>query len=297
MTRILRSAFVSVFAVGVAASLTGCKVDCSKENGATTCIGETTVQYISSTPVLQEAAWTAGQALRIGVTGGNVRTGQATTSITINPQGADSAAAGCKDASKVCVRFTAANNDTKENRDEATRQMKVVADGGNLVVSAANSGTEVIVKAEQSGKFNSALTALVDVWVPAAFDGDIVANSDSGGISVRGARKGASVKTGLGDIAFDLNGIAPNASSGSITTSNGDILFNVPRAANINVQGQVSGPGDTVRIDTVDGWKLVDSSTEQAATFCGNTACTGTNDGLWQLKATDLGSIQVSPKL
>lgn len=296
MTPILRSAFVSVFAVGVAASLTGCKVDCDKENGTTTCIGQSTVQYISSTPVLQEAAWAAGQTLRIGVTGGNIRTGQATTSITINPQGADSAAAGCKDASKICVRFTAANNDTKENRDEATRQMKLVADGGNLLVSAS-SGTEVIVKAEQSGKFNSALTALVDVWVPAAFDGDIVANSDSGGISVRGARKGASVKTGLGDIAFDLSAVAPNASSGTITTSNGDILFNLPRAANLNVQGQVSGPGDTVRIDAVDGWKQVDGSTEQAATFCGGTACSGTNDGLWKLQATDLGSIQVSPRL
>lgn len=296
MTRIFRSAFASLFAVGVAASLTGCKVDCDKDGDKTTCIGQSTVQY-TGTPIAQSFAWSDGQRLKVSVTGGNLRVGNtASTSITINPYSQGGAPAECSDTSKICVRFIPINNDTKDRRDEATRQMKQVGDGGNLQTSVGSDEGGVLVAVTQNaqnGKYNSTLSAVVDVWVPANFNGDIVATSDSGGISVRGARKAAVVQTGLGSIAFDLADILPNTADNKITTENGDIIFTVPKTANINIQGQVGGANDTVLIDNVEGWSQVEGSTDQAATFCGNTACDGHADGLWKLQATKLGSIQI----
>ncbi len=297
MTRTLRSAFLSLFAVGVAASLSGCKVDCDSEDGSTKCIGETTVQYLG-TPIVQQVAWTDGQRLTVGIVGGNIRTGStASTSITVNPHSTGGKPAECSDVNQVCVRFIPINNDSKDRKDEATRQMKQVADGGNLVTSAGTDANGVLITValdNKNGKFNSSLSAIADVWIPDNFNGDIVAKSESGGISVRGARKGATVETGLGSIAFDLASVIPTTTDNTITTRNGDIIFTVPRTANINIQGQVSGGSDTVAIDTVAGWQEVEGSTAQAATFCGNAACTGQAEGLWRLNATSLGSIKIN---
>ncbi|MCU0658829.1 MAG: hypothetical protein MUF64_27285 [Polyangiaceae bacterium] len=298
MTRFLRSAFVSLVAAGVAASLTGCKVDCDTEDGTTRCIGETTVQY-TGTPIVRQVAWADGQRLFVGITGGNLRVGNtASTSITINPHSTGGKPAECSDPAQVCVRFIPINNDTKDREAEATRQMKQVADGGNLNVAAGTDASGVNIQVTQNGtngKYNSSLSAVADVWVPDAFNGDVVAKSESGGISVRGARRGAEVQTGLGSIAFDL---APNAlptgADSRITTDNGDIIFRVPTASNISIQGKVSGQSDVVRIDNAAGWQMLDGSTEQAATFCGNAACTGQTQGNWVLTATSLGSIQVN---
>lgn len=296
MTRTLRSAFVSLFAVGVAASLAGCKADCDTEDGTTTCIGESTVQY-TGTPISQQVPWTSGQRLTVALAGGSVRTGStASRSIGIFPNSTGGKPAECSDPAQVCVRFIPINNDTKDRRDEATRQMKQVADGGNLQTTAGTDPNGVLVTATQNaqnGKFNNSLSAIVDVWIPDNFDGDIVAKADSGDIEVTGARKGATVQTGLGDIAFTLAEARATTTDNTISTDNGDIIFSLPSAANINIQGQVSGPGDVVRIDNATGWQIIDGSTEQAATFCGNTACSGQPQGLWKLAATSLGSIQV----
>lgn len=298
MTRILRSAFVSLFAVGVAASLTGCKVDCDQEENKTTCIGESTTQY-TGTPIVQQVAWADGQRLTVAVAGGDVRVGDtASTSIAINPhsQGGGKPAE-CTDANQVCIRFTPINNDTKDRRDEATRQMKQVADGGNLQTSAgtdANGIVATVTQNAQNGKFNNSLSAVVDVWVPDAFNGDVVAKSDSGGISVRGARKGATVQTGLGDIAFDLTNVIATTTDNTITSDQGDITFNIPKTSNLNIQGTASGIDNEVFSSTAEGWKLIEGSTKQAATFCGNTACSGTADGLWKLTAK-FGSVKINP--
>lgn len=298
MTRILRSAFVSLFAVGVAASLTGCKVDCDQEENKTTCIGESTVPYTGS-EIAQEVAWSDGQRLTVAVAGGDIRVGDtASTSITVNPHSSGGAKpATCTDVNKVCIRFIPINNDTKDRRDEATRQMKQVADGGNLQTSAgtdANGVVATVTQNAQNGKYNNSLSATVDVWVPDAFNGDVVAKSDSGGISVRGARKGATVQTGLGDIAFDLTNVIATTTDNTITSDHGDITFNIPKASNLNIQGTASGIDNEVYTSTADGWKLIEGSTAQAATFCGNAACTGSPDGLWKLNAK-FGSVKINP--
>ncbi|MCS6902272.1 MAG: hypothetical protein RMJ98_21675 [Myxococcales bacterium] len=296
MTRTLRSAFLSLFAVGMAASLSGCKVDCEPGDDSVQCIGQSTVQYIG-TPIVRQVAWTDGQRLTVGIVGGNIRTGEtASTSITINPHSTGGKPAECSDATQVCVRFLPINNDTKDRKDEATRQMKQVAEGGNLLTNVGSDANGVVVTVDldnRNGKYNSSLSAIADIWIPDNFNGDIVAKSESGGISVRGARRGATVETGLGDIAFDLVSVIPTTTDNTITTRNGDIIFSVPRSANLNIQGQVSGAGDKVLIDTVTGWQEVEGSTEQSATFCGNAACSGQSEGLWKLNATSLGSIQI----
>jgi hypothetical protein len=259
-----------------------------------------TVQYTSSLPVVKEVAWAAGQGVTVGVAGGNVRFGDTTTSITVNPHSSASSNR-CTDVTKVCFVFTAINQGTTEERDEAIRQMKETANGGNLDFSAGLVGSAVtatVVRSAASGKFFPALSALVDVYVPTGFDGDVTANTTSGGVSVRGARRAATITTGLGDIAFELDGIAPGNSQGEITTGNGDILFTAPSTANISIQGDARGVGGSVLLSgSPVGWSQVQGSTDQAATFCGGTACAtpAVSDGNWSLK-TELGAIEIQLK-
>lgn len=303
MNCIFRSAFVSLFAVGVAASLSACKVDCDTEDGTTKCLGETTKPYVG-TPIIKQAAAVDGQRLTISVTGANLRVGDtASVSINVNPAGARPGE--CADAAQHCIRFIPINNDTADKEAEVTRQMKQVEDGGNLITRVGTDANGVLVEVLQdgkNGKYNTALSAVVEVWAPAAFNGDIVANSATGDISVRGARRAATVTTGLGDIAFDLSAITPGASGGDITSGNGDIIFTLPGAANLNISGDARSAGGEVIIDTRTGWSQLEGSTTQAATFCGNNACNGQSEGLhagsttrsdWALK-TELGSIKIN---
>lgn len=303
MNRIFRSAFVSLFAVGVAASLSACKVDCDTEDGTTKCLGETTKPYVG-TPIFKQAPVVDGQRLTISVTGANLRVGDtASVAINVNPDGARPGE--CADAAQHCIRFIPINNDTADRVDEVTRQMKQVEDGGNLVTRVGTDANGVLVEVLQdgkNGKYNTALSAVVEVWAPASFNGDIVANSATGDISVRGARRAATVTTGLGDIAFDLSAITPGASGGDITSGNGDITFTLSGAANLNISGDARNAGGEVIIDTRTGWSQLEGSTTQAATFCGNNACNGQSEGLhagsatradWVLK-TELGSIDIN---
>lgn len=329
MTRILRYAFVSLLAVGTTASLTGCKADCDTEGGTTKCEGETTTQYVSSTPVFREVAWAAGQSVKISVQGANVRVGDiASTSITVNPGGAP---ADCKEAAtKVCVKFTAIHNDTKENRDRAVQQMKLVEEGGMLAVSAAAQGNDILISAGPSGSgAGSGLSALVDVFLPPAFDGQIVANTGTGAVSVIGAKNSVSAKTGLGAIAIDVAGTATpgnyivsaktelgdiaitmpagapaagvvwgTGASGdeySLRSDQGDIQLTVPVAANMDIQALAEGPGANISLsfEAPAGWKQQEGSTATAATYCGNAACDGSvKGGLWEV-AAKFGSINL----
>jgi hypothetical protein len=303
MNRIFRSAFVSLFAVGVAASLSACKVDCDTEDGTTKCEGENLKPYVGTT-ITKQAPVADGQRLTISVTGANVRLGDtASVSINVNPDGARPGA--CADAAQLCIQFIPINSDTADRVDEVTRQMKQVEDGGNLITRVGTDANGVLIEVLQdgkNGKYNTALSATVQVWAPASFSGDIVANSATGDISVRGARRAATVTTGLGDIAFDLSAITPGASGGEITSGNGDITFNLPGTANLNVTGDARGAGGVVSIAARTGWQEIEGSTTQAATFCGNTACSGKSEGLhagsttradWALK-TELGSILIT---
>jgi hypothetical protein len=266
--------------------------------------GETTKPYVG-TPVIKQAAVTDGQRLTISVTGANVRVGNtAAVSINVNPDGARPGE--CADAAQLCIRFIPINYDTADRIDEATRQMKQVEDGGNLITRVGTDANGVLVEVLQdskNGEYNTALSAVVEVWAPTAFGGDIVANSATGDISVRGARRAATATTGLGNITLDLASITPGASGGDISTGNGDVFFTLPGAANLNISGDARNAGGMVSITPKTGWQEIEGSTTQAATFCGNTACSGKSEGLhagsttradWVLK-TELGSIGINP--
>jgi hypothetical protein len=213
--------------------------------GASGSAGAETLKPYVGTPIFKQAPVVDGQRLTISVTGANLRVGDtASVAINVNPDGARPGE--CADAAQHCIRFIPINNDTADRVDEVTRQMKQVEDGGNLVTRVGTDANGVLVEVLQdgkNGKYNTALSAVVEVWAPASFNGDIVANSATGDISVRGARRAATATTGLGDIAFDLSAITPGASGGDISTGNGDITFTLPGAANLNISGDARSAG------------------------------------------------------
>ncbi len=305
MHHALRSALLPALALGLASVLGGCKTHCDKNaDGTETCTAETTVQYQGATLPVQQFDWASGQALRIGVNGGNVTFGElAGTAITVNVHGTVTAPAGCTDPNLICVQFTPINNDTKSNKANAEREMLLVENGGNLVATASrNAAGDVVIDvhtdATNGGKVSSSLSARVDVMIPAAFDGDLVAISANRKISVIGPRRGLDVRTENGDvyveIPSDVVPAAPDDKFRRVYTGLGDITFRASSSANISVQAITNGTSsDVVTIDNVSGWQQQPGSTEQSATFCGNTACNGATDGNWYLE-TDLGNIEVS---
>ena len=291
MLHTLRSALLPVLILGVSSALTGCKTNCDSTEQGSRCVSESAVGY-KGTAIVQEVAWTAGQALRVGVAGGNVRYGDATTSITVNVHGVTTIA-GCTDVNKVCVQFTPINADTQERREEATRQMKQVSNGGNLSTTIVNDATQgVVIEVKRdtanSATFNSSLSALVDVLIPAGFDGDIIAGTNNiGDVVIKGVRRGLKVNVDNGNVLVQLGAvIAIRGGERTVTALDGDITFQVPAASLVSVQAQANADDPTLQ--TVElrgataGWKPELANTIHSATF---SNILGGGDGNWSLKA------------
>lgn len=249
------------------------------------------VQFIGS-PTFAKVDWTSGQKLQINVAGGKIRIGPtAAVAITVNTANPP---AEC--GSGLCVRFLPIVAMSPQNQEGANQQMKTTAEGGHLDLKAAQEGGIATVAVSVSGSassYDESLSAVVDVWLPQGFDGDIAATAESGEISLSGVRRGATAKTGLGNVNVKLEAISPGASSGEIQTQLGDVLFSAPKSANISIQGQSDATGEVLISPGISGWQMVEGSTAQAATFCGNTACQGQSEGNWSLKS-EFGSVQIT---
>jgi hypothetical protein len=249
-------------------------------------------QQFIGTPTIQQVPWAPGQKLKIDVKGGNIRFGEVASKAIVVNEGA--APAGC--GAGLCVQFTPIVLMSSQEKEAANQQMKAASEGGNLVLEASQQGQEAVVSVSLSSTPSApaaSLSAVVNVWLPAEFDGDIAATAESGAIVLRGVRRGATARTGLGTIDVKLEQIAAGASSGELRAETGDVLLSVPASASISVQGQTGFSG-TVSLDgQPGGWQTVDGSTEQAATFCGNNACNAQSEGNWFLK-TEFGDVRVT---
>lgn len=209
MIRALRSfILLTSIALGSAAFATGCA--CSEQDdGSTKC--ETTKQF-TGTPRDRSADWTAGQSIRINVDGGNVRIGDASTSITVL-QGSEN--------DVVKAKFVPFVSGTDEDKDKLVAQMEK-----NLVTEISSSNGEVVVTVDREGTVASSLSAYVILTLPANFAGGLVATSESGGVRIEAANGPVDVTTSNADVLVQ----GTIAGHVNVTTSNGDVTVDTDNA-------------------------------------------------------------------
>jgi hypothetical protein len=148
------SAAFALVAIGlVAFGAPGCATNC-KDGKCTT---ETTTQYVGTTKEVA-VPWVAGQDLVISLPSASVRVGDASTAITV-VQGGDAS---------MHVKFTPFSSETPENKQKAIDEMN-----NNLTMSATSNGNEIDVAAATSGTHGNALSAWVDIVLPAGVYGRI----------------------------------------------------------------------------------------------------------------------------
>lgn len=278
MTRILRSALMTAVTLGLV-STAACKTVCKEGESGTNCVAQTTTQYTGTPKTQTIQIDNASVPLAINVEGGNVRVGNASTSITINPKAA---------ANTIQVTFTPFNSDTEENKQKAIDQMN-----NNLVLTATG-GPSAAISVKRTGTFNSSLSAMVDILIPPDFAGSISAITSSGDVSINGAKAGVTTSSGLGNIAVIFNGPTKTSDTGSVTTKQGDITFDLDAKSDLSMT-VVSGSDGAIYVPNPlpAGWAEGAGSTPQAASYTGNMG----SAAAWKLDASGFFTSKVSVKL
>ena len=271
------AAFALVTA-GLAMGTPGCATNCA--NGK--CTTETTQQYVGTAKSV-DVAWSAGQDLVISLPSASVRIGDAATAITVQ--------AGAPGDTQMHVKFTPFTSETAENKQKAIDEMN-----NNLTMSATSDPGSVNVLAQTSGTHGNALSAWVDIILPAGFNGRIKAEPGNGDVSIKGAAAGVDVDTSLGNVAVVFGGPLTNANTGHVTTGQGDITFDFVGTSDISIQAQSGNEGAVLVPSPLPAtWMAAAGNAATSASFTINNGSTTP----WKLDSTGFftSKIQINTHL
>ena len=265
MTRTLFKASLALALVtaGLSLTATGCATNCVKG----VCTSETTTQYVGTAQPFT-VAWSSGQDIYIDLPSASVRTGNAATAITV--------VAGT--GSQVTGQFTPFTSETPENKQKAIDEMNA-----NLHMSGTNDAGAVHISATTSGTHGNALSAFVDLVLPAGFNGRILATPGNGDVSIQGAAAGVEVDTKLGDVSVQFVAPLKSTDTGHVVTGQGDITFDLVTTSDISFSA-LSGDQGAVRLPSPlpTGWVAASSNMATSASFTAN----GGSASTWRLDSS-----------